>query len=141
MVRPSIAPPPRRSGFCATCGVIRRWRHSSTNPRVSNPLWPATVKLQAQCDLTIGRNFYAPLALYRFLLTLFPGLFKFDHSCVPNLGHYIPRDERTRPKTDTCYPLPNLWSCSGREMRVEYWPTRNATHRDRRLIAQDENSK
>ena len=36
------APPPRPR-FCATCGVTRRLRHSSTTPNVSNPLSPPTV--------------------------------------------------------------------------------------------------
>ena len=46
------------------------------------------------------------------LLTLFPGLFKFDHYCVSISGHYIPRDEERRTQAkQICYPLPNLWSC------------------------------
>src|SRR5580693_9843380 len=35
--------PPRRPRFCATCVVTRRFRHSCTKSRVSNPLSPPTV--------------------------------------------------------------------------------------------------
>jgi len=43
VVRASMALPPLRPLFCATCGVTPRWRHSATKSAVSYPLSPPTV--------------------------------------------------------------------------------------------------
>src|SRR5438094_632014 len=43
VVRLSMALPPRRPRFCATCGVTRMFRHSRTKSAVSKPLSPPTV--------------------------------------------------------------------------------------------------
>src|SRR5215469_10757413 len=43
VVRLSMALPPLRFRFCATCGVIPMFRHSRTKSAVSKPLSPPTV--------------------------------------------------------------------------------------------------
>src|SRR5260370_39831759 len=51
VVRLSIALPPLRARFCATCGVTQMFRHSRTNSAVSKPLSPATVTAERYAAL------------------------------------------------------------------------------------------
>ena len=45
-----------------------------------------------------------------------PTVCKIDHSCASVLGHYLRHEKRTQPKTDTRYPLSDLWCCSRGEV-------------------------
>src|SRR6266571_1475966 len=96
VVRASIALPPGRSRFWATCGVTFMFRHSATNSAVSYALSPPTVTclVPGICSsiTSAASRSAVPLASNTSVFTISPFVCLLEHGLEESFG-YVPFEQ------------------------------------------------